>query len=176
MDKNSERFNELYNKYYKHIVKFAKTFTYEINSAEDIAQQVFIKLLKNLSSVEENKEKCWLHTVCRNDCLKFIRKRSRMVDKPNAEEVYASSNLTSDTCAEFNPQESLDRKECHKIVQKLLKNSTKKQRDAIKLRYYSDLDYVSIGKKLKITSGNVGFILSTMLKRMRQDLLETLAK
>lgn len=176
MNETSERFTNLYNKYHKDIVMFAKKFTYEINSAEDIAQQVFIKLYNYLDSVELNKERAWLHTVCRNDCLKFIRKRSKIVDKPSAEEVYASSTLTSEDSTEFNPQESLDRKECYKIVQNLLKNLTKKQRDTIKLRFYSDLDYISIGKKLKISNGNVGFILSTMMKSMRKNLLEALAK
>ena len=55
-----------------------------------------------------------------------------------------------------------------------IKTLSKQQQKVIKLRYYSDLDYAQIAKKMKTTSGNVGFHLSTGLKNLRKKLLKSI--
>lgn len=69
-------YNDIYNEYHSKIVKF---FKYKINSAEDaeeLANNVMIKVYKNLHSYNEEKSslKNWIFTISNNTLIDYFRK------------------------------------------------------------------------------------------------------
>ena len=70
MDKE---FIKYYNLYKDDILRLALSYTKRINDAEDIMQNVFVKLYKNMNKNEEEKVKKWCIKVTINECKDFFK-------------------------------------------------------------------------------------------------------
>ena len=161
-----ELFTEVYTNYFPRLSAYARKILYNEHLVEECVQTVFSKLLNQDYSKIENISHLqkWLFTVCRNTSFKLKTKENRYVEVEENETI----------CEDPSPFENLDRKELYKEVNKILKTFSPQQKKMIKLRYFSDLDYNQIAKKLKTTSGNVGFHLSTALKNLRKKLTKSI--
>lgn len=70
MDK---KFVKYYNLYKDDILRLALSYTKRINDAEDIMQNVFVKLYKNMDNINEDKVKKWCVKVTVNECRDFFK-------------------------------------------------------------------------------------------------------
>ena len=139
----SEEFEIIYKEYTPRLKGLAKKFLYRESLVEECVQDVFRKLLKqDFNKIrEENHLRAWLFTVCKNGAFNIKRKESRFVEEKEDE------SLSEDP----DPFENLDKKECYKKATVLMKDIlSKDQQKAIKLRYFSDLNYKEIAKKANI--------------------------
>ena len=162
---STEEFNTLYNEWTPKLRAYAKKILYNQENVEDCVQEVFRKLLKQDFDKIRDHIQSWMFVVCRNTSLKVKAKQKLFVDSFEEEEAISEDH---------NPFECLDRKELYKKVQNIIKNLTPQQKKMIQLRYKSDLSYEEIAKKMKTTSGNVGFHLSTAVKNVRKKLLNSI--
>lgn len=163
----TQEFEVIYKQYTPRLKGLAKKFLYRDSLAEECVQDVFRKLLKqDFDKIrEENHLRAWLFTVCRNGALNIKRKESRFVEEKEDE------SLSEDP----NPFENLDKRECYNKATALMKGVlSKDQQKVIKLRYFSDLSYKEIAKKMKTTTGNVGFLLSIGLSKVRKKLMKSI--
>ena len=163
----TQEFEVIYKQYTPRLKGLAKKFLYRDSLAEECVQDVFRKLLKqDFDKIrEENHLRAWLFTVCRNGALNIKRKESRFVEEKEDESI----------SEEPNPFENLDKRECYKKATALMKGVlSKDQQKVIKLRYFSDLSYKEIAKKMKTTTGNVGFLLSIGLSKVRKKLMKSI--
>ena len=133
----------------------ALSFTKNHSDAEDIMQDVFLKLLKHNKSFnnEEHLDK-WLTVVCVNESKNYIkspfRKNTVLLDE--AKDLY-----TFDTVNDYD-------------IFKSVISLPKKERTVIHLFYYEDLPVKEIAKMLKIKESAV----KTRLSRGRKHLKEML--
>jgi RNA polymerase sigma-70 factor (ECF subfamily) len=157
-----EIFNETYKEYFGRLKIYAEKFVYSGHTAEDCVQEVFRKLLlQDFNKIEKHLEP-WLFLVCRNTCLKFYRKNSRMEYK-NTQDEEELSEIKS-------PIEFLVCDERYKEMFIAIEQLSPKQKKAIELRFFSDLKYQEIEQKMKTNSGNAGFHISAGLKKLRKIL------
>lgn len=161
----TEEFNELYKEWTPKLKSYANRILYNQESVEDCVQEVFRKLLNQDFDKIKDHIQSWMFVVCRNTSFKIKAKQKRFVDSFEEEEAI---------CEDLNPFESLDRKELYKKVERIIRNLSDQQKKSLKLRYKSDLSYEEIAKKMKTTSGNVGFHLSTAIKNVRKNLLKSI--
>jgi RNA polymerase sigma-70 factor (ECF subfamily) len=161
-----ELFTEVYKDYFPRLSAHARKILYSDSLVEECVQIVFSKLLQQDYSKIQNTDHLhkWLFTVCRNTSFKLKIKENRYVPAEENESL----------CEDPDPFENLDRKELHKQVNKILNTLSPQQKKMLKLRYFSDLDYGQIAKKMKTTTGNVGFHLSTALKNLRKKLAKSI--
>lgn len=133
----------------------ALSFTKNHSDAEDIMQDVFLKLLKHNKSFnnEEHLDK-WLTVVCVNESKNYIKSpfRKNTVFLDEAKDLY-----TFDTVNDYD-------------IFKSVMSLPKKERTAIHLFYYEDLPVKEIAKMLKIKESAV----KTRLSRGRKHLKEML--
>lgn len=133
----------------------ALSFTKNHSDAEDIMQDVFLKLLRHNKSFnnEEHLDK-WLTVVCVNESKNYIkspfRKNTVLLDE--AKDLY-----TFDTVNDYD-------------IFKSVMSLPKKERTVIHLFYYEDLPVKEIAKMLKIKESAV----KTRLSRGRKHLKEML--
>lgn len=160
-----EEFNELYKEWTPKLKSYANKILYNQESVEDCVQEVFRKLLNQDFDKIKDHIQSWMFVVCRNTSFKIKAKQKRFVDSFEEEEAI---------CEDYNPFESLDRKELYKQVEKIIKTLSKQQQKILNLRHKSDLSYEEIAKKMNTTSGNVGFHLSTAIKNVRKNLLKSI--
>lgn len=66
----------LIKRYLKLIYSFAFRFVSNSQEAEDIAQEVFIKMWRNLKKFDKNKKfKSWIFSIAKNTCLDTMKKK-----------------------------------------------------------------------------------------------------
>jgi len=77
----------------KELLKFIKARVNEQDEAEDILQEVFIKIHLNIKSIQEKaKISSWVYAITRNAIIDYYRKRKRM-DHPENFELQLEEEL-----------------------------------------------------------------------------------
>ncbi|MGB0327826.1 MAG: RNA polymerase sigma factor [Akkermansiaceae bacterium] len=155
--------------YESSLLCYATTFLHDIERARDVVQDTFIRLYQQ--DIEKFKDglKAWLFTVCRNRSLDVIRKEKRIIGLEE-EQV---SRLPS---TKRTPSERADLLERVDQVHSALGRLSENQREVILLKFEQGLSYDEISVVTGLSSGNVGFLLHTGLKRLRSFLPEDLLR
>ena len=145
------------------LIGYAATILHDTDRARDVVQDTFIRLCQQDIEKVRTNLKWWLFTVCRNRALDVLRKNKHT--QP-LEEVRWKKVAGHD----LQPDEQADFDERLASVMKLLNRLSDKQREVILLKFQQGLSYQEIQKVTGLKSGNIGFLIHTGLKRLR-DLL-----
>ncbi len=131
------------------------------SQAPDVVQDTFLALCKAERSDVEERLAPWLFRVCKNRALDLLRERERL--EPLGDDDSAES-------PESGPSSSIERKQALSQLQSILKGLPEKQRMALHLKFSAGLSYKEIGEVMDLTVTNVGFILHTAIKSVREHL------
>ena len=131
--------------------------------AEDLFQETFIKIIKNLKKGkynEEGKFLPWAIRIARNMAIDYFRKMKRMptITGSDGEDVFRKIKLAVD-----NREEQMIRTEKENIVRDVISRLSEEQRQVLILRHYGDLSFKEIAEM-------IGVIMNTALGRMRYAL------
>lgn len=67
-------------RYLNQIYVFVSQFIKRTRDAEDVTQEVFIKLWKNLKKYDQTKSfKAWIYQISRNTCIDYLRKKNEVL-------------------------------------------------------------------------------------------------
>lgn len=88
----------LFQKYKDDVYRLAVSYTKSRQDAEDVCQNVFLKLMKQ-ESIDPGKEKSWLLKVAANECRSLLRSHWWRTTVPLEEEQTAAED--EDTVAAF---------------------------------------------------------------------------
>ena len=151
------------------LLGYATSFLHDIERARDVVQDTFIRLYQQDVEKVKGGLKSWLFTVCRNRALDVIRKEKRMVGLEEEQVSRLPSQRRS-------PSERADLQERVDQVHLALERLSDNQREVILLKFEQGLSYDEISEVTGLSSGNVGFLLHTGLKRLRSFLPEDLLR
>ena len=145
---------------------FAAKMLGNAEAGRDVAQETFLRLcsqdLARLTSL-----KAWLFQVCRNLALDALRRGKKMT---------TLGEQTADRASpEPDPAEALARAESASTALRLLDSLPANQREVIRLKFQNGLSYREIGEITNQTATNVGFLIHTGMKRLRQQMAGELA-
>jgi len=168
-------FSELIDKYKNLVFNIAYRMTNNLDDAEDISQEVFIRVYKSLYNFNPNyKFSTWLYQVTLNFCRDRFRKGkipSVSLDAPlNKDGQKDFSSLISDS--ENDPEEIFIEAEQTNFINDLIASLPLKYREVIILRHLRDLSYEEMSKILDISLASV----KTRLFRARELLRSKLKK
>lgn len=151
------------------LIGYALGIVHDLERARDVVQDTFIRLYQQDREKVQRGLKTWLFTVCRNRALDILRKEKRMVELEDGKAARLEA-------AEVAPDRAADWDERVGQVMNALDRLSDNQREVIRLKFQQGLSYQEISEATGLTSGNVGFLLHTGLKRLRSmlpdDLLE----
>jgi RNA polymerase sigma factor (sigma-70 family) len=157
-DGNVQLYSKLIERYERKILAFIfhmlKSAKLE-NLAEDLCQETFYKAYRSLKTFREVEASfsTWLYTIARNTVLSELRKHK--ATQVSLEE----SGIQPQVAAESLPEQSLLRYEKVSMVRKAINNLPEKQRSALILREYDQLDYQEIANILGQTVSSVKSLL-----------------
>ncbi len=117
--------------------------------AEDITQDVFLKIWKNLKKYDSKWSlKTWILGIAKNTAIDFLRKKKSIVftDFKNAE----GGNFLVDSLADSTPLQSrlLESKDTAEIFTDAIKTLSSRQQEVLFLRYNNDFTFKEIAKSL----------------------------
>ncbi len=162
---NVERYGELIRRYEKKIFAFVSHMlrqTHLEHMAEDICQETFYKAYRSIHSFRDVEAtfSTWLYTIARNTVLSELRK-SRNAD------VYLEDTLQVPVASfERLPEQQLLQSEREVLVRQAINNLPEKQRSALILREYEQMDYNEIATIMDLTVSSV----KSLLFRARQSI------
>src|SRR5882672_5998109 len=84
-------FSALLERYERPLVRYASSLLGDVDSARDVVQETFIRLLRVSSAeggqgIEPPRLEAWLFTVCRNCAIDHQRKHSRIIPMPTLDD------------------------------------------------------------------------------------------
>ncbi len=138
--------------------------------AEDLFQETFIKIIKNLKKGkynEEGKFLPWAIRIARNMAIDYFRKMKRMptITGSDGEDVFRKIKLAVD-----NREEQMIRTEKENIVRDVISRLSEEQRQVLILRHYGDLSFKEIaemtGVSINTALGRMRYALNNMRKLM----------
>jgi RNA polymerase sigma-70 factor, ECF subfamily len=170
---------ELVRQQNRRIYNICYRFTGSSSEAEDLTQEVFIRLYRTMSSFEPGKGSftTWLTTLTRNMLVDHFRRtrQERLTDSIDAapagdENVPTLSERIEDQAP--SPQARLASKETQRMVQQALQKVSPDLREAVILRDLQDMDYKEIAAALKVPEGTV----KSRINRGRAELARLLSR
>ena len=157
------------NEFESPLIGYATTFLHDVERARDVVQDTFVRLYHQDVNKVKGGLKAWLFTVCRNRALDVIRKERRIT---NLEE----EQMARVPSVRRTPSERADLEERVGQVHEALNRLSENQREVILLKFEQGLSYEEISEVTGLSSGNVGFLLHTGLKRLRSFLPDDLVQ
>ena len=86
----------LYTEHKNMVYRLALSYLKSRADAEDVTQQVFLKLLEHQRSITPGKERSWLAAVTANLCRDTLRSTVRRLTEPLSEELVFQDKEQSD--------------------------------------------------------------------------------
>lgn len=145
------------------------------SDAEDIAQQVFVRVWKNLRRYEPRaKFTTWLLKITRNLVFNELRRRSRHPAVPLQSETDEAERPLKDDHA-VAPDATLLEHELQEAVDAAIARLPETQRMAVILRRYEELSYEEIAEALDQSVSAVKSLLFRARTELRESLKHYLA-
>jgi RNA polymerase sigma-70 factor (ECF subfamily) len=161
MDGDSGAWALLVRTHHRRVYGLCYRFTGNPTDAEDLTQDVFLKVYSNLSSFDTGRGslQVWITTMTRNLLVDNFRRTRNLratgsLDEgwESVEELKPIDRLTSKS---LSPHEAAAQKELAKMVQNALARVSVELREAVILRDLQDMDYKEIAAVLGIPEGTV---------------------
>jgi RNA polymerase sigma-70 factor, ECF subfamily len=141
---------EIYERYSSRIYSFAYRFLRNSEAAEDITQEVFIKIMKRAAQFHGgSKLSTWLLAITANSCRDHLRKQE---NRPKAGEDVL---IELPAPYELSPERHMERRDAERRIQEALTVLTPDQREAILLSRYQGLSYAEIAQVAGCSEGAV---------------------
>jgi RNA polymerase sigma factor (sigma-70 family) len=142
------------------LIRYAAHITGDIERAREVVQDTFLKLCRRNSLREGDHLAPWLYTVCRNGALDVRRKEKRMtgLDDARLQQVPVKP--------EFHA--ALEQNEQLAEVMNVLGTLPANQQEVLRLKFQGDLSYQEISRIANLSISNVGFLIHTGLKTIRE--------
>jgi RNA polymerase sigma-70 factor (ECF subfamily) len=152
-----------------------RIFTYSLYmlknrmDAEDVTQEVFIRIWKNIDGVNVLSAQTWIMKTAHNLCIDTLRKRGIEVKRETAidecfEETYAGDNRENDPSIRYQL----------KVMNEAIKEAIKKLPENLKsvfvLYEIENLKYKEISKTLDIPLNSVKVYLMRARKKLQEEL------
>lgn len=151
---------KIYDDYFDRIFRFIYFRTSHKETAEDLAEEVFIKAFRGLASMEGGPEKlqAWLFQIARNAVIDHYRAKKPTVD---ISELELEATYTSTIVDELHLQDE------QKRLLRAIEQLPAEHAQVVRLRFLEDLSISEIAQQLDRTEGNIRIIQFRALKKLR---------
>lgn len=164
LEGNNKCFEELLNRHRDRIYTSIYLFVKDSDHAQDIFQDVFIKIVDTLRKGKYNHEGKFLQWALRiayNMCVDDFRKSKRRT-KVSATETFDIFDILE--THDDNMEDSMIKNQLHDKIKSLVDRLPEEQREVVVLRHYADMSFKEISVLTRVS-------INTALGRMRYALI-----
>jgi len=157
-------------KHWRKVFNVAYKFVGKHDEAEDLAQDIFLKIFKSLDTFDRRANfQTWLTSVSRNLCIdhyRSVRKERETIDR----DVSASDLMPASPDA--GPMAALEHRDRVTLLRQALGGLPETLRTAVILRDLQELSYQEIADRLRLPEGTV----KSRINRGRTELARQIRK
>jgi RNA polymerase sigma factor (sigma-70 family) len=169
---NEAAFNLLVDRYQSKVFTTIFLIVKDQDVAEDLLQDVFVKVLHTLNSDkynEEGKFQPWVMRIAHNLAIDYFRKAKRY---PTILMEDGSNLLNSLSFAEDSSEEQRIKEETLAWVRNLIDELPEAQKEVVIMRHYLDMSFQEIaeqtGVSINTALGRMRYALNHIRKKMKQ--------
>ncbi|MFA6252312.1 MAG: sigma-70 family RNA polymerase sigma factor [Candidatus Paceibacterota bacterium] len=144
-----ESFEVLVFRYFKIIYNFCYRYVGDQNIAEDITQETFVKVWKNISRFDKSKKfKTWIFQIAKNTCIDYLRKKKSIpfsnFENEDGENVFVDNFADNAPL----PDEIFRRKDLSDFLERVIGELPVNHKMVILMRYKDELTFKEISEIL----------------------------
>ncbi len=141
-------------------------------SSEDIVQDTFLKVWKNLKRFDlERNFKVWIYAIARNSTYDFLRKKKLIMfsEMDNTED----DSTFEENIADATPlaDQLFEEKETSKLIDESIKNLPERYKEVVILRHETGMTFEDISDTLKEPMNTVKSRYRRAIMKMQESLL-----
>ena len=164
---NTNAYTYIVNKYKNYVFTIAYRFTKNREDAEDVSQEIFIKIYKHLGSYKgEAKFSTWIYTIITTSCISYLRKKKIPTV---VKEVYQFENIVNNVNSSM-PILAIERKEKQEQLQLALNLLEEEDKVILTLFYQFDSSINDLAAVLKIEPNNAKVKLHRARLKLKQKI------
>ena len=169
LDGDEEAFTSLVQMYQKRIHALAWRKIGDYHIAEEITQDTFLQVYKNLSTLSNPKQfDGWLYVIANRLCINWIQRHKTSMQSLDATPTHEVEKVYSRKYeSEQREKETLER--YSDIVKTLLEKLPESERTVITLYYLGEMTAKEIGKFLGVSVNTIKSRLRRARNRLKQD-------
>lgn len=164
-------FEMLYNEQYTPLCHCAQRFVFDLDTAREIVQGVFVCIWEKRTSLpSEISIKAYLYTSVRNKCIDYLKHQNieNEYKKKWFKEVLKHNDNSLHTID--HPLDGLITKELENTIKDAIKNLPEKCREIFELSRFKGLKYREIAEELSISVKTVETQMSRALEKLKKEL------
>lgn len=140
------------------------------DDAEDLVQDVFIKIYLNINDFDETQKfSSWAYAIARNLVISNYRKRKV---RPENYKVDLDDDLMQNIASELDIEKEYDQKMLRDFLVEVMIKIPDKYREILVLKYFEEKNYQEISDIIKKPIGTVG----SMINKAKKELTKSLDK
>lgn len=160
---NLNAFNQVFDRYAKRLYRFSMGYLKSAENAEEIVQEVFLKIWNNREELIVQKSfDSYLFTIAKNGILNTIRKSKSEQAYLSYAKLYPGKNVLLD--------QELDFKELEKAYQEAIAQLSPRRKEIFLLSREQSLSNAEIAKRMNISVKTVENQMTSALAEIRKNL------
>jgi RNA polymerase sigma-70 factor (ECF subfamily) len=171
-------FEFLVEKYRRPMVNFMYRMAHNAAAAEDLAQEVFLRVYRSREGYEASaKFTTWLYRIATNLAMNHVRdtRNERPEKTVSLDEPDQDTGLTMDVPdASLSAEQTILRRERLAAIRQRVQALPERQRLAVLMHKYQQMDYKQIGEVLKLSESATKSLLFRAYETLREQLKEFL--
>lgn len=153
-------FGELYNLYFKKIYSFIYFRVSHKETAEDLAEEVFLKVYSKIGSIKEAKSfEAWLYQIARNLVIDYYRGKKEQVNIMDLENTLQYQDTVVS---------SIDLNHQQKILVALIQKMDPSQQKVLRMKFFEDLSNSEIAAIMDKSEGAVRVIQFRAIAKLKE--------
>ena len=172
---DQDAWGQIVRQHWRKVFNIAYKFTGKHDEAEDLTQDVFLKIFKSLDTFDRRANfQTWLVSVSRNLCIdhyRSVRKERETIDRD------VDAGELSPAATTVSPVAALEQRDRVDLLKKALDQLPPTLRSAVLLRDIQELSYQEIADRLHLPEGTVKSRinrgrteLARQIRRLRDEL------
>src|SRR5579872_877783 len=167
---DQQAWDQIVKTYWRKVFNVAYKFVGKHDEAEDLAQDIFLKIFKSLNTFDRRANfQTWLISISRNLCIdhyRSVRKERETIDRD------VDANELSPRSHDPGPVAALEQQDRVQLLKQAMGALPETLRTAVLMRDIQELSYQEIADKLRLPEGTV----KSRINRGRTELARQIRK
>ncbi len=161
-----QAYTSLVKKYQERIYWHIRRLVVDHEDANDVMQNVFIKVWKGLDNFKENSQfYTWLYRIATNESISFLEQQKRK------RADYSLSDIGNHLENKMKADKTFDAQKLEWKLQLAIQKLPEKQRIVFNLRYFDEMPYEEMSRVLETSEGGLKASYHHAAKKIEEFLL-----
>lgn len=164
LDNLEDSISKIYRKYYLEVYRFLVCFSGNQNDAEDLTQEVFIRVLYNLSTFKnENNLKTWIFSIAKHVAVDHYRKK-------RFSSIFSEGFFKQIESSNKGPNDLIEQNEMKMLIHEAISKLKPKYRAVVIFRGINELSVKETSKILNCSESKVKVDYHRAIKDLKKML------